>query len=316
VQPEDFVVEEVPLYQAAGEGDFVFLFVESRGMSTLDKVAVFRKHFGLQDHEVGLAGWKDKQAVSRQWISLPRKKVTAGGLSELERHGIIVLAQKYHGHKLRTGHLRGNNFKVLIRGAAPDSLPRARQVIDRLRAAGMPNFYGPQRFGAGGRNAEDGLAILVGRKRLRSARQRRLLISAATSLLFNLTLKERLQQQLFNRVLLGDIAKKHDTGGLFTVTEPEVEQPRAERLEISPTGPIWGKKMRRAQGVPGTLEEEILRRAGLQPQIFNRQPGSRRVFRIPLGEVELQQEKEGLRLSFFLPKGSYATVLLSEVMKP
>jgi tRNA pseudouridine13 synthase len=143
----------------------------------------------------------------------------------------------------------------------------------------------------------------------------RLLISSATSLLFNLTLKERLEQGLFNRLLRGDIAKKHETGGLFHVSDPAKERERADRLEISPTGPIWGKKMMEARDEAGTLEKEILRRQGLTPDIFRKQPGSRRALRIPLQEISLHGEPDGLRLEFFLPKGSYATVLLDEVMK-
>jgi tRNA pseudouridine13 synthase len=99
------------------------------------------------------------------------------------------------------------------------------------------------------------------------------------------------------------------------VEDPEVEQPRADRLEISATGPIWGKKMRRARDAAGALEEEILRTQELTPDVFAKQPGSRRSLRISLEDISLKPEPEGLRLEFFLPKGSYATVLLDEMMK-
>ena len=140
-------------------------------------------------------------------------------------------------------------------------------------------------------------------------------MSAYSSLLFNLTLKERMQQNLFTRLLSGDIAKKHDTGGIFTVSDPVQEQPRADRLEISATGPIWGKKMKRAENEAGALEEKILSTQNLTPDAFHKQPGSRRSLRVALGEIDVQQKREGLELRFFLPKGSYATVLLDEIMK-
>jgi tRNA pseudouridine13 synthase len=122
-------------------------------------------------------------------------------------------------------------------------------------------------------------------------------------------------KDLYNCMLPGDIAKKHDTGGLFVVSDPVVEQPRADRLEISATGPIWGKKMKRAGAAAAALEEKILRSQGLTPDVFRKQPGSRRSLRVVLREVALRQDTEGLRLEFFLPRGSYATVLLDEIMK-
>ena len=209
----------------------------------------------------------------------------------------------------------GNHFTILIRQADAEAENRAQAIIQQLQTFGLPNFYGPQRFGARGDNPEKGLALLLGQYRLRSVRKRKLLVSSYNSLLFNLTLKERMETDLFAKLLQGDIAKKHDTGGIFLVSDPEKEQPRADRLEISATGPIWGKKMKRAGNEAAALEEKILSSQGVTPDVFRKQPGSRRSLRIALKEVNVCQEKEGLRLEFFLPKGSYATVLLDEIMK-
>ena len=314
-QPEDFFVEEIPLYQHVEEGTFAFLFVEKRNLSTLDLVSIIRKTFDLQDHQVGLAGWKDKRAITRQWISVPREKVSESRLSRLSHAGLNILQQTHHTHKLRTGHLLGNRFSILIRHVEPEAETRAQQIILRLQAHGLPNFYGRQRFGAAGDNPQRGLDLLQGKRRLRSRRKEKLLISGFTSLLFNLTLKERLEQGLFIKLLPGDIAKKHDTGGLFMISDPAREQPRADRLEISATGPIWGKKMKRAEDAAGALEDKVLSEHGLTHDVFRKQPGSRRSLRVPLREITMQQETGGLRLEFFLPKGSYGTVLLDEIMK-
>jgi tRNA pseudouridine13 synthase len=314
-RPEDFLVEEIPLYESSGEGAFTLFLVETAGLSTLDLVHRFREHLGLEDHQVGLAGWKDKRAVTRQWVSVPRGHASPTRLDRLTGAGITILETRHHHHKLRTGHLLGNRFSVVIRDPAPGAEDLARTTIDRLRAAGLPNFYGRQRFGAAGDNPAEGLAVLLGKKRIRSTRKRKLLISASSSLLFNLTLKERMQRGLYARLLRGDVAKKHASGGLFLVTEPEVEQQRAERLEISPTGPIWGKKMMSARAEADALEREVLHGQGLSADLFRKQPGSRRPLRIPVGEVTMQAVPGELRLEFFLPKGSYATVLLDEIMK-
>ena len=312
---EDFIVEEIPLYQFSDQGGFTFLLVEKTDLSSLDLVKVIREYLDLKDYEVGVAGWKDKRAITRQWISLPREKTSEDRLAALTDKGIKILQKRCHSNKLRIGHLLGNRFSVLIRQADLQAENRAASIIQHLQIHGLPNFYGGQRFGAGGDNPQKGLALLLGKYRLRSVRKRKLLISAYSSLLFNLTLKDRIEQDLFTRLLAGDIAKKHDTGGLFLVSDAAKEQPRADRLEISATGPIWGKKMRRAGDEAGALEERILTSQGLTPDVFHKQPGSRRSLRVVLREFTMQSELEGLRLEFFLPKGSYATVLLDEIMK-
>jgi tRNA pseudouridine13 synthase len=314
-RPEDFMVEELPLYDFSDQGNFTYLLLEKENLSTLELVAIIRKHLDLRDEEVGLAGWKDKRAITRQWVSLPRQKTSESLLAQLASDGISILQIRHHTNKLRTGHLLGNRFSVLIRQPDPAAEVKTKTIIQRLQTYGLANFYGPQRFGVAGNNPEKGLALLQGKYRLRSVRKRKLLISACSSLLFNLTLKERLEQDLFAKLLHGDVAKKHDTGGIFLVSDPATEQPRADRLEISGTGPIWGKKMKRAVEAAGALEEKILGAQGLAPEVFHQQPGSRRSLRVVLREVTLQQEPDGLRLEFFLPKGSYATVLLDEIMK-
>jgi tRNA pseudouridine13 synthase len=314
-RPEDFIVEEIPLYDFSDQGNFAFLLLEKVNLSTLDLVALIRKQLDLRDEEVGLAGWKDKRAITRQWVSVPREKTSESRLAQLASDGIKILQIRHHTNKLRTGHLLGNRFSILIRQPDSEAEIKANAIIQRLQTHGLPNFYGPQRFGAAGNNPDKGLALLLGHYRFGSVRKRKLLMSAYSSLIFNLTLKERMEQDLFAKLLHGDIAKKHDTGGIFLVSDPEEEQPRADRLEISGTGPIWGKKMKRAGEAAGALEEKILSTQGLAPDVFRKQPGSRRSLRVVLTEVTLQQEPDGLRLAFFLPKGSYATVLLDEIMK-
>ncbi|MDH3896714.1 MAG: tRNA pseudouridine(13) synthase TruD [Deltaproteobacteria bacterium] len=314
-RPEDFVVEEIPLYDFSDQGNFALLLLEKINLSTLDLVALIRKQLDLRDEEVGLAGWKDKRAITSQWVSVPREKASESRLAQLAGDGIKILQIRHHTNKLRTGHLLGNRFTILIRQADAEAENRAQAIIQQLQTLGLPNFYGPQRFGAAGDNPEKGLALLLGQYRLRSVRKRKLLVSSYNSLLFNLTLKERMEKDLFAKLLQGDIAKKHDTGGIFLVSDPKKEQQRADRLEISATGPIWGKKMKRAGNEAAALEERILSSQGLTPDVFRKQPGSRRFLRIALKEVNVCQEKEGLRLEFFLPKGSYATVLLDEIMK-
>jgi len=133
--------------------------------------------------------------------------------------------------------------------------------------------------------------------------------------MFNDWLALRLERGLFDRVVQGDVAKKHDTGGEFVVEDAEVESPRAQRLEISATGALFGKKYREAQGEARALEDEILARYELSREQFASRRGDRRLIRFPLQEWSVEEVEEGIWVSFFLPKGAYATTVLREVMK-
>jgi tRNA pseudouridine13 synthase len=146
---------------------------------------------------------------------------------------------------------------------------------------------------------------------------RRFLLSAYQSYLFNHIMAARLAE--VHRVREGDLAWKHDSGAVFLVVDADAEQPRAKRLEISPSGPMFGYRMPMAQGEPGRLECEMLGREALSLEDFRqrgglRAEGARRPLRVPLGEVELWYD-EGLMCRFELPPGSYATNVLREIMK-
>ena len=144
---------------------------------------------------------------------------------------------------------------------------------------------------------------------------KRFFVSALQSQLFNYELKLRLERDRYGRVLAGDWAKKHDTGGVFRVEDVAVENERAARLEISATQPLYGKKVRVSEGEAGALEEEVLAHFGLRWVDFRSRKGSRRITRVAISEVKVESTEDGYWLSFFLPKGSFATNVLREVMK-
>ncbi len=308
--PEHFRVEEVPAYLPSGEGEHLFLWVEKRGLTTRDLIERLVA-LGVPEKAIGVAGLKDKHAVARQWISLPERYRRV--LPEFEEPGTIrVLRAERHKNKLKTGHLKGNRFRVFVAGA---EAARAEAVLRRLAERGVPNYYGPQRFGLLGKNPERGLELLKTGKGRGSVWLKRFLIGSVQSLLFNAYLAERLRRGLYDRFLPGDVAKKHATGGEFLVEDPSAENPRAARLEISPTGPLFGKKYFEAEGEARALEDEILARYGLSRGQFGARRGARRPVRVPLAEWAVEPAEGGVWLAFFLPKGSYATALLREVMK-
>jgi tRNA pseudouridine13 synthase len=310
--PQDFQVEEVPAYSPSGEGEHLYFFLEKEGLTTRQVLEFLRDELGIPEKEIGVAGLKDKHALTRQWFSIPKRHEDALCLLE-NLKGVRLLKADLHTNKLRTGHLKGNRFRILIR-EAQGGRERAEAILRVLQEKGLPNYYGPQRFGLGGLNPARGYELVKGGKGRGSPWLKRFLIGSLQSLLFNDWVALRMERGLYDRVIPGDWAKKHATGGEFLV-ESEAEAERALRLEISATGPLFGKKYPEARGEARALEDEILERYALKREEFRARRGSRRPIRVPLAEWEVEESPEGLWLSFFLPKGSYATSLLREVMK-
>lgn len=325
--PEDFEVEEVPAYAPSGEGDYLYLWIEKRDMGAEYFARQVARRLGIAPGEVGTAGLKDRHAVTRQMVSVPA--AVADRLAALEGEGIRVLRVERHGNKLKPGHLRGNRFRILIRdpvSTAADLLP---PLLERLQREGLPNFYGAQRFGRGGETLQQGLALLRGEPpprsasgrapNLRSPFLRRLTLSAVQSALFNECLARRMADGLFRRVLAGDVMAKWPFGGLFVAEDVAREQERFEARETVHTGPIFGRKTFAAAADESVREEAVLADAGLARAAFARfgklLQGTRRHNLVYVTDLRADWEPEGARLSFSLPAGTYATVLLREIMK-
>ncbi|KMY69098.1 hypothetical protein AAU61_06155 [Desulfocarbo indianensis] len=320
--PSHFVVEELPLYEPQGQGPHLYLRIERQGMTTRDLVQALAREFGLDANEIGYAGLKDKEARCIQTFSLPSASLAEEEAARRveESLGLAVHLAKRHQNKLKRGHLLGNRFRVLVSGVGPEALPCARAVAQELNQRGLPNYFGAQRFGLAGDNAEAGRRALKS-KGPRPKWLRALLLSAFQSDLFNRWLAQRIGEGDFERLLKGDIAKKTDTGGLFEVEDPAREQERLQQGAISYTGPIYGHKMRYAQDEAGEREKELLAAEGVSQEELKRAglKGSRRLARLLPGTIEItaspQNEAPGLWFSFALPKGSYATTLLREFIK-
>ncbi len=311
--PEDFVVEEVPLYLPDGTGSHLYLLVEKRSLTTRDLVSTLVRE-GVSEQSIGVAGLKDKHAVTTQWLSLPKRDADAaaalGGMA-----GVRVLDRSYHRNKLGIGHLRGNRFRVTLRRTDERAAASAEAALDALAARGAPNWFGPQRFGRFGSNAYDGYQVIRGESVPGGHRLRRFFVSALQSYFFNEVLADRVREGLYETVVAGDWARKHDTGGTFLVEDEGSEAPRANALEISATVPLYGRKVKQSPGMAGRFEEAVLARLGLSWTDFTSRRGDRRLTRIVVSEPRVSVAGDALTLEFFLPKGSYATSVLREVTK-
>ena len=394
--PADFIVEEIPLYPAGGVGEHCYILIEKSGATTLEIKNSLARALGVKAMDIGYAGLKDARAVTRQRFSifgLPSDRLR--GL-ELPNARIIEITR--HRNKIKIGHLAGNRFIIKIRhddwvahgGSVTDSLHRAEEILRRLINSGVPNFFGPQRFGMRGDNHLLGLVLLRGDAKefmdrwlgdpdperdhgsvlqarrhymkkhfdlalahwpghLREERRalsilvkkpdhyekalhavdatlKRLLISALQAHLFNQTLEKRLGR--LGQILPGDLAWIHENGAVFLVgpteADAQTEQPRADAKEISPSGPMFGYRMTEPQGEPAAMEASVLSEHGLNPEAFRlprseKAKGSRRAMRFFPKEPDLgagtDERGPFIQVGFSLPPGSFATVLLAEIMK-
>jgi tRNA pseudouridine13 synthase len=323
---EDFVVDEEPAYAASGAGEHVFARIEKRGLTTPQAVTAIARALGVRDRDVGVAGMKDRHAVTRQWISLPPPMTPEAVMAMAAVEGVSVLEAVRHPHKLRTGHVRANRFILRVRevaGAAEEAAARARAILERLaEAPGAPNWFGEQRFGREGDNAARGRELVTGaRKPGRDRRMDRLMVSALQSELFNAWLVARLADGLYRAAIAGDVMHKR-SGGMFTCDDVATDTARVVAGEIVPTGPMFGDRMRLPTdgSQAAEREEAILREAGVAREAWANvraiAEGTRRDAAVAVSDVAVAAADDGtLEVRFTLPGGAYATAVMRELMK-
>ncbi|MCG9130780.1 tRNA pseudouridine(13) synthase TruD [Candidatus Poribacteria bacterium] len=351
-EPEDFIVEELPLYEPSGTGTHTYFAIRKRNFGTLEAINRIARELQVSTRNFGYAGLKDKYAVTIQVLSVDG--VAPEQVLEIEQRDIEVLWAERHAHKLRVGHLRGNRFALMLRDIPHDRLSLVKTVMAGLVTEGVPNRFGAQRFGRKNDSHLIGKALLkaewetvlnymltadplqvddVARRMRRELarkpvdrvittiphRLRKLYLSAYQAHLFNSILEKRMPH--LGKLIEGDIAVKHSNGAPFLVPNPTIEQPRADTFEISPSGPIFGYKMRMPTGDALTLETSLLTDEGVRFEQFRkvvgiRLPGTRRPLRMPiqLHEVSATDSDLGVRLRFTLPAGGYATVVVEELL--
>jgi tRNA pseudouridine13 synthase len=158
--PDDFVVEEIPAYLPCGSGEHCYLTIEKRGLTTLEAVRRLAQALKIQDKDIGYAGMKDAVGITRQTLSI--QWLTPEKARALDIDGITVLAAGRHSNKLKLGHLKGNRFRVVVRGVSDAAVDRVPDIMEILDQRGVPNYFGFQRYGAQGNSHLIGFAILRG----------------------------------------------------------------------------------------------------------------------------------------------------------
>ncbi|MBN2344413.1 MAG: tRNA pseudouridine(13) synthase TruD [Deltaproteobacteria bacterium] len=385
-RPEDFIVEEIPLYEPCGEGDHVYFGVEKTQMTSNGAAVRIADALGVNPKQIGMAGQKDAQAVTRQTMSI--EHMPSERISQLAIPGIRILWTKRHGNKLKMGHSLGNRFDIRLRETSGATIEDLRSLLAWLETQGVPNYFGAQRFGSRGdtwmvgrallrNDFKEALTLVLGiptpelegdaitnarqlfenedyaasaaawprgfganaklcrifvqteghyKKTLMSVGKKALsfYVSAYQSELFNRVVSARIGEHALNRMYIGDLAWKHDKGVCFLVEDADAETIRAQAGEISPTGPLFGKKMKHPHGNAGAFEQSLLEAEHLTADMFSkagpfRAPGGRRPLRIFPQNSAVTADADAFgeycRLTFALPAGAYATVLLREMCK-
>ena len=326
IEPEDFVVEELPAYLPTGEGEHLYLWVEKRDVSADYLTGQLSRALGISRDAIGMAGQKDRRAVTRQWVSIPAEAESRlSALDDLAAQGLVrVLSSSRHRNKLRTGHLVGNRFDIRVRTDDADALEVASRIAERVRQAGVPNRYGDQRFGIGDSTLQWGRDLLSGARTAREIephRRRsflRLALSSVQSDLFNAVVRIREERGLLHQVIDGDVLQVIASGGCFTTEDPCVDQVRVNAREVIPTGPMFGLKMKSPSEDALRLEQGILESSGLLLQHFEPfsqlMPGARRALVVYPSDIEVIPDSLGVRVMFSLPPGAYATTVMAEFL--
>ncbi|KAA0069094.1 tRNA pseudouridine(13) synthase TruD [Rhodanobacter sp. T12-5] len=312
--PEDFQVEEILGYDADGVGEHVLLWVEKRGANTDWVARELAKFAGVPQVAVGYAGMKDRHAVTRQTFSVQLAGKTDPDWSTFPHAEVKVLAATRHSRKLKRGALRGNRFVLVLREVQGDRAA-AEQVLQQIAVRGVPNYYGEQRFGREGGNVEQARAMFGGRRVERDKRS--FLLSAARSHIFNNVLAARVERDAWDKPLDGEIWSLAGSRSWFG-PEPftDVLAERLVRADIHPSGPLWGQGEPPTQAEAGALEREIGAAnsdlaAGLAAARMDQE---RRPLRLLPKDLKWRWlDDASLELSFELPAGAYATVVVREL---
>ncbi|MEZ5571860.1 MAG: tRNA pseudouridine(13) synthase TruD [Halioglobus sp.] len=316
--PEDFQVNEELGFALSGEGEHCFLYLQKRKLNSMELVHRVSALSAIPPRDIGLSGLKDRNAVTRQWISIGMAGREEPDWTSLESDGDITIVEKgRHLRKLRRGVHRANRFSLVLRelDAEPAELE---QRLRNLREFGVPNYFGEQRFGRGGSTLEQARRWMKGGRRI-SREKRSLYYSALRALVFNELLALRVQSDDWNSVLPGDVCMLHGSRSFFTCDDvtDDIRQ-RTRTGDIHPGLPLWGHGLTQwlsscdgryaqvvveCQDVCDFLESSGLdcawRPARLLPDDFCWQ----------------FCDDATLRLDFSLGAGGYATALLAELVR-
>jgi len=316
--PEDFRVAEVLGFEPDGAGSHALLTVEKRGANTGWVAAQLARATGIAARDVGWSGQKDRDAVTRQAYTLPWPVSSPlDPCLELAGEGYRVVAASRHGRKLRPGSHRANRFELRVREIAGDA-DALQSRLELIARRGVPNYFGPQRFGRQGSNLVRARHWAGGGTAPRDRAARAFALSAGRSAVFNAVLAARVSDGSWDRLLPGEAVLLDGRRSYFHAGKIDAElTARLDAIDVHPSGPLWGRGASPATDEALAVETEVVARepelcALLESQGLEQE---RRSLRLPVRDLAWSIDGNGLALAFELPRGAFATAVLHEIVQ-
>ncbi|MBL4819791.1 MAG: tRNA pseudouridine(13) synthase TruD [Gammaproteobacteria bacterium] len=341
---EDFQVEEIIGFEFSGSGDHLCLQIRKIDLTTIDVAKIIARVYGVRLADIGYGGMKDRRGVCTQWFSIPRTGNERIDPAKLENDNLTVIDARDNDRKIRIGSHRANLFKICLRELKGAEI-KLRERVTKIASEGVPNYFGPQRFGRNmanlhrareyfadlGEPATDRLS-----KKFRKGFRKSMMLSSVRSFLFNKILSSRVENGSWNQIMDGEIFNLDGTGRFFDPyasgqTGSEAEEAdaalqekalrgRLEALDVHPTGLLFGKINPKdrylASGAVAQLENSIVSQYPemCQGLVTLGVDASRRALRLVPGDLRIRTiNPDTVELQFSLGTGSYATAVLREI---
>lgn len=332
---DDFVVTEIPLYEFSGEGEHLVLKFRKKDLTTWDAVQILSDSLGCKSKEIGYAGLKDKNALTVQHISIPAS--CEEKLKSFNHAQIKILETTRHNNKIRVGHLKGNKFFIRLKRVNLIDARKIEEAVKKIVNFGMPNYFGFQRFGIEGDNYKKGEAIIDGTLKEKNRKLKQMFINSYQSYLFNLWLSKRIEtsklieafepKEIYEKLdipldivksmkkqkhplklLPGDLMSHYPYGKIFHVENLEEESEKFYNRDRVATGLLCGKRVKKSEGLAFEIEKDFEKTMS--------EDGARRFAWVFPSDIETnyKEDKNWMELQFYLPKGSYATEFIAEVI--
>lgn len=310
LQPEDFVVTEQLSFEPCGEGEHLFLLIEKRQLNTQQVCEYLAKFFSKRLRDIGYAGLKDKQSVSRQWFSVQMNVLTQPDLSKLQADGITLVKAVRHNRKLKIGALSANHFDIRL-----GKVSNVEALLQRLEQvkSGVPNYFGEQRFGFKGNNLNWADRMADGEV-IKNKKIKGFALSASRSYLFNQVISERISQGIFNKPQQGDVFMLSGSNSFFSESVTEDIETRLNERDIHISAPLFGQGELVSTEQTLALEAQVVEpfENWLNMLVDNGLKQERRSIVLYPENLTWQQVEQDVHVSFDLPTGCFATSVLRE----